>query len=243
MTATNSQLPDEFFIFLNQNRFQAQSNWNLTGRLLSAAFMGAFRSLVPVGSVVSRSTAGQSPKTVRANSILQDDPFLIKQYVDGTLDYLPFIPNPSYFGFASLFGVAATSEYQLEYDAEITRRELFPFAPSRLSAIFAFDTKETCQQVSDLYKWPIDQVQRVRLLPHEHSRVLRVNMELVSLARLSYRGDGHLPPEHTRALWQSYWSGADSGSLSVFVNGAHQMVPSGCIWEYLIEGVLEAVPS
>jgi|SRR5882724_8777138 len=64
-------------------------------------------------------------------------------YLAGTADYFPFIPNPNRKPqFTSLFNLSSTSHYIVEYNAERTRRLSFPLAPSRLSAVFAFATEE-----------------------------------------------------------------------------------------------------
>jgi hypothetical protein len=160
------------------------------------------------------------------------------------LEYLPFVPNPNYFGFPNPFASTATSDYQLELDAEVIRCQFFQFAPSRLSAVYAFGDYDSCVQVHERYRWPLEQVQRFRLQPHEHARVWRVNMEIVSLARASYLGNGFVPLEDAIALWRSYWSGTESVALELTRDlRTRQRVTGGRIWEYLLEGILEAVDS
>lgn len=165
------------------------------------------------------------------------------RYIAGTLDYLPFVPNPAYFGFMNPFGAGVTSEYQLELDAEMVRRRLYPLAPSRLSAIYAFGDYDTCREVSTRYNWPLTEVKPFRLAKHEDVRVTKVNMEIVSLARSAYEGDGFLEGEDLVALWRSYWSGVGSIEMELPYGEMRRQVSSGCIWEYLVEGIVAAIAS
>jgi hypothetical protein len=130
----------------------------------------------------------------------------------------------------------------VEYDAEQTRLRCNPILPSRLSAIYAFGDYESCKQVSVKYPgWSLAEVERFRLLPHLSNRVVRVNMEIVSLARVAYRSASWTAAQ-IEGFWRSYWSGGGSISVELPVDGVHfERCDSGEIWEYLIEGALERI--
>lgn len=180
-------------------------------------------------------SAGFSSATIESS--FRDD------YLTGSADYFPFIPNPNRKPqFTSLFNLSATSLYLVEYNAERTRRLSFPLAPSRLSAVFAFATEEDCNRASTLYGWALTSVRRFRLAPHPLNRVARVNMEIISLMR-SVQPRASWDEAQTNAIWSHYWSGRGSMDLEVPVirNGSivRQTFSAGEIWEYLIEGRLD----
>jgi hypothetical protein len=148
-------LPDWVYVFVDPNNVMAVMNLKITGQYTSSAL-----------------------------AAMEDERFA-SAYVDGSADFLPFVPNESAStGFMSPFVVSTINDYRVEYDAELTRRASFKDAPSRLSGIFAFDSIEACEEVSRRFGWHLEQVQRFR--PTTVLRAARVNMEIVSLARFAY---------------------------------------------------------
>src|SRR5262245_34498469 len=150
-------------------------------------------------------------------------------YLAGTADYLPFIPNPSRSGgFVSLFTVNATAHYTVEYDAEVTRRNEFPRAPSRLSAIYAFGRLEDCRKAHELYGWDLSLVRRFTLVRDPLTRVHRANMEIISLMRSVYPRASWSQEEKAH-IWRHYWHGG--GSLQVEVPIMHDGRPTRASFE------------
>jgi hypothetical protein len=167
-----------------------------------------------------------------------DDKKFAAAYADGSADFLPFIPNPSQStGFMSPFTMNAINGYRIEYDAELARRAYFKDSPSRLTGIFAFESMETCEVVSRKYGWSLQQVQRFK--PDHVLRATRVNMEIVSLARLGY-SRASFTPESVDRLWRSYWSRADRYAMDLPTVDAtsREQHSVGAIWEWIIDGVL-----
>lgn len=221
-------VPDPFYVFVNRAHWPARHNVTRTGKLVSAAFLAAVSETAPAGT------------DARLSRGIQSD--IRERFITGTIDYLPFTPNPTHFGWLSPFAVSATAKYRVEYEAEIARRHHFPRAPSRLSAIFAFGDDQSCEQASRLHGWPLDEVRQFRLLPHPLARVSKVNMEIVSLMLLAHGGGTTFNVTDLDEIWRGYWSGADSLELDVLVGeGKSESRSSGCLWEYLIEGALEAI--
>jgi hypothetical protein len=225
-------IPDEFFIFVNQASFWTRHNFALTGKFVSAAFGAANPDQIPTGTMVAYGPAENAPRGTEA---------LREAYESGTLGYLMFDINPNYFGFPTPFCASVSNDYRVEYDAEQTRLRSNPILPSRLSAIYAFGDYESCKQVSAKYpRWELAEVERFRLLPHPSNRVARVNMEIVSLARVAYRS-ASWTAEQIYGFWRRYWSGGGSISIELPMGGTRERLDSGEIWEYLIEGALERI--
>ncbi len=227
-----AEIPTEFFIFVDQASFDAQHNLALTGTFMSAGFSAAFPSEVPVGTMTRWSPGAQAPR---------EEAQLRAGYLDGSLDYLPYAPNDRYFGWPTPFVSGITTDYRVEHDAEVGRRVHAPLLPSRLSATYAFGDMETCRAVSAAHGWSLSEVRRFRLRDHPHVRVARVNMEIVSLARVAYRR-GTWSPEQLDSLWKSYWGSTDNISLELPIDGvSFERRESGTLWEYLVEGALEYI--
>jgi hypothetical protein len=144
----------------------------------------------------------------------------------------------------SLFTVHATSQYEVEYDAEYLRYHEFPTLPSRLSAVYAFGREEDCRKAHELYHWDLSTLRRFRLIRDPLARVHRANMAIVSLMRSVYPR-ASWSREDRDNIWRHYWFGG--GSLKVEIPVIRKGAPgpqwfeSGEIWEYLIEGRLELV--
>ena len=172
-----------------------------------------------------------------------EDPTFRAAYLNGTANYAPFVPNNARSSnFVSLFSTNVASSYEVEYDAEYLRSREFPLLPSRFSAVYAFGNYEDCHKVSKRYNWDLKEVRRFRLMPHPLNRVHRANMEIVSLMRTVYPS-ASWSREQRDDIWRHYWSGG--GTLTVETPGirddalVQRSIPSGDIWEYLIEGKLE----
>ncbi len=208
----DEEAPEEFYIFVDRSNFITAHNFRLTKKFSSGA----------------------------ANSCSIDSNFE-KKYKEGSANYLPYklceIDTVS----PSLYFLSAIKNYRVEYDAETYRKHNHPLYPSRLSAIYAFGSMEMCKKVSEKYHWSLDNIHKFRLRNWPLTRIAKVNMEHVSLARLAYKNSAMLE-ESIEYLWANYWRG--SGEI-VFelpsTNFERKKFNSGVIWEYLIEGVVECI--
>lgn len=208
---TNEDCPSEFYIFVNFNN-------PIT-----------FNNIQTVGSI--------SSSGVQAAAMGAD---MLAKYINDEIDYLPFLPNPNVSPAISMYQMNVLNNYRAEYNAELTRRSSFKTYPSRLSALYAFADYETCVEVSRKYGWSIETVRKFRLIEIPPlTRVVKVNMEVVSLIRLAYSVSGFGSDEE---VWQHYWAG--NGNIEFELPGRDfqpQRHESGVIWEYLIEGTLERI--
>lgn len=137
----------------------------------------------------------------------------------------------------SPYFLTAINDYRIEYDAEMHRMAKHSLYPSRLSSIYAFSDMNTCHQVSMKYGWPLNSVKKFRLKENPFNRVIKVNMEHVSLARLAYKIS---MITNVSCIWESYWSGIGNIMLELpEAGGGRKRYESGVIWEYLIEGCVE----
>lgn len=167
-----------------------------------------------------------------------------KRFLDGTANYLPYVPALPDGHIVSPFCMKTIADYSIEHDAEYVRRKFFPCLPSRLSAIYAFGDYESCVLCNQKYGsgWKLDTVKEFNLMevPNDpFTRVARVNMEVVSLARYAYH-NASLDGPTREALWKHYWSGGGKFSMELpDSNYEPKIMPVGVIWEYLIEGGLQ----
>lgn len=170
-------------------------------------------------------------------SALQE-PSFSTAYAASEADFLPFVPNSAKsIDLISPFAMNIISDYRVEYDAELARRAYFKDAPSRLTGIFAFESLRICREVSERFKWDLNSVQRFKA--KDVFRATRVNMEVVSLARVAYRR-AMLDAETINSLWHAYWEGANHFTLELPSVDARsrETCSVGVIWEWIVDGVL-----
>ena len=175
-------------------------------------------------------------------SVVQE-PSLRDKYLKGEINYLPFVVNEQRStDFLSFYSSSAIANYRVEYDAEMRRLLSFPQLPSRLSAVYAFATKEDCRKAHQLYRWNLNSVRRFKLLQDPLTKVVRVNMEIISLMRFAYP-IAMWSGEEIERIWTHYWSGGGNIEMEVPTMepppNTHKRKSSGEIWEYLIEGKLQ----
>jgi len=206
----DENVPNEFYIFVNKLNPLTSHNFNLTGVFSSGAF----------GS-------------------LDMNPEFLSKYQKGSANYLPYEPCEMDSMALSPYFLNVINDYRVEYDAEIFRKRYYQFFPSRLSAIYAFGNIESCQAVNKKHgdSWSLNSVKRFRLLDNPLNRVVRVNMEHVSLLRHAYRVSAL---QDIDSLWRGYWSGFGNIVLELPTIGfQRKQCESGVIWEYLIEGCVQ----
>jgi len=167
---------------------------------------------------------------------------LLNKYLKGTLDYLQFVPNQKRdLKNISVFEMNSTSNYRIEYNCELYRRvhDQTKLCPSRMSCIYAFGDYDSCKAVSEKYGWDIGSVKQFKLVPLPGTRVAKVNMEVISLFR-TLEPVASWTEEEQVQIWEHYWSAKDNIVLEYpELRGQRTSMPSGVIWEYLIEGRLE----
>lgn len=208
---SDDEAPGIFYIFVNRLNTVTEHNFANVGSFASAAF----------------TSLGL--------------PGFAEKYLDGTARYLPYEPARREAMAVSPYSLSAINDYRIEYDAEVFREQRCRLLPSRLSATYAFGTMEACEAVHRRYGWPLESVKQFKLIEHPFNRVIRVNMELVSLARRAYR-QSFLEEAEVAYLWEKYWTGGGNATLSVPAPGFKRaLLESGIIWEYLIEGVVQHI--
>lgn len=210
----NDETPDGFYVFVNDQIPAVAHNMRFVGQIFSGA------------------AAGWS------------DPAFVEQYMRNEVDWIPFLPNAQVSPWLSFFNAGLVGDYAVEYHAELCRRELFPDRPSRLSALFAFGDRASCERAAQLYRWDLGTVRHFKLVPHPLTRVARVNMEIVSLARHAHRVAA-VEKHAERALWEAYWAGRSEVELELPSPepAERRRTKSGVIWEYLVDGVLALASS
>lgn len=165
-----------------------------------------------------------------------DEPGFLQRYLASEVDFLPFIPNPNAVGALSPFTLNTINNYRVEYEAETIRRQWYKDVPSRLTAVFAFERWEDCMTASAKHGWPLQQVRRFRVV---HAlRVHRLNMEIISVARVAYRF--MLDEAARECIWRSYWEGEMDFAIDLPTAGGYsrQLVTAAVLPELLIDGRL-----
>ena len=209
-TLTGEPLPERFYVFVNQLS-PRQSNLRIAGLIAS--------SELPT----------EGP-----------DPNLKGQFLKGTLVYAPFIVGASSLQFSSPFLMTGTSHSRVEWDAEQYRQSNFPQYPSRLSAVYAFADTSTCQAVARNYEWDVAAIKEFTVANHPVTRVVKVNMGIVNLARAAYRLSS-LDQGTIDRIWKAYWEGCANLKIVVPLGlRERKTLEAGVLWEYLVEGSLIA---
>jgi hypothetical protein len=206
----DEEVPSEFFIFVNQLNPITSHNFNLTGQFNS----GAFSSV----------------------SISSDH---LQKYIKGEFRYLPFEPVQMDAVMLSPYFLTAINDYRVEYDAEYYRTQFHPLYPSRLSAVYAFGDYDSCVAVNSKHGWPLAEVHRFKLLDHPLNRVVKVNMEYISLVRHAYKVS---MLQDVGQIWKGYWTGIGNLVMELPATGFERKTyESGVVWEYLIEGTVQKI--
>ncbi|BAY10572.1 hypothetical protein [Calothrix sp. NIES-2098] len=103
-------LKSEYFIFINFQNPIIKHKLQKTGQILSAAYAS-----------------------------VENDSSLAEIYLQGKINYLPFVINEQVStNFLSFYNNNAITNYRIEYDAEMRRFISFPQLPSRLSSLIGY---------------------------------------------------------------------------------------------------------
>jgi hypothetical protein len=205
-----TDLPSDFFIFVDQTSMMTRNNFQL-----HKGFTSRFAQLL-------QTTEGR-------NAI-----------DSGEIDPMPFKQNPDQYPDLSPFVLRLATEQWIEWEAERLRRSVAPHAPSRLSGIYAFGDEATCRAVSAKYGWDLSTVWRFHVNTGLAWRAARVNMEVVSLMRTIYRLASWDTDSSNYIWSHYWSGGEDLQLDIPAVTGPlgnrRDTVNSGVIWEWLIEG-------
>jgi len=172
------------------------------------------------------------------------DPDMAMAFISGDIDYLPFVRNNDYVTRAvpSSFVLKIMSNYHVEHELEIHRKLHYKTFPSRLSALYAFGSFDDCMQTVKKYGWDKSKIRRFRLSDLTPFRVVKVNMEIVSLLRATPLMVTNT--EDKDNVFDAYWKGQGNITVDIPVDGRRETrrrIDSGTIYEYLIEGVLSEI--
>jgi hypothetical protein len=206
--ADTNQLPDWFYVFVNQGNSRAVMNLDITGQYSS-----------PVLAAMG-------------------EPEFAGAYADGSADFLPFVPNPHLSsGFMSPFVLTTINGYRIEYDAELARRAHFKDAPSRLTGIFGFESHADCEKVSARFGWDMGTMQKFKpQTVLRATRVNMEIVSLARFAYGRGALDATTIDALWRAYWGGADSIAfDLPSVDAKTREKHT---ADAIWEWIIDGSL-----
>lgn len=162
----------------------------------------------------------------------------LEKYIRGKVKYLPYKKCRQDMNTFSPYYMAVVNEFSIEYDAELVREKFYPLYPSRLSAVYAFGDYDTCIKVSKKHNWDLESVRRFKLVNNRLTRVVKVNMEIVSTSR-SMNVHSNIDEETKELLWKNYWSGSSYIPINPYLaNYSIGNLKVDDIFEYLIEGSL-----
>lgn len=215
------KIPEEFYVFLeyssNMTDQVNQHNFSLSKRLCSSGFINLL--------------------TLKN----------FQEYLEGDIEYLPFIRSSVRIQSPSAFMLKTINNYNIEYNLETVRKQFFPTYPSRFSSLFAFGDYDSCLQVASKYPscWNLDTVRKFKISEEamkwkDFIRVGKFNMEIVSLLR--GMNMVNFSAEDQAFICKKYWEGEGNVTINTVTDIKKNMrrdYDSGVIYEYLIEGILE----
>lgn len=162
----------------------------------------------------------------------------LEKYIKGKVRYLPYKKCSQDMNTFSPYYMAIINEFSIEYDAERVREKFYPLYPSRLSAVYAFGDYDTCVKVSKKHNWDLGSVRRFKLIRDKLTRVIKANMEIVSVTR-TMNIQSTSDEETKELLWKNYWMGSSYIPINPYLaNYSIGNLKVDDIFEYLIEGSL-----
>lgn len=171
-----------------------------------------------------------------AYTMCKHDKSFLEKYIKGRVKYLPYKRSGNDMNISSPFYTSVINEFSVEYDAERIREKFYPLYPSRMSAVYAFGDYDTCIRVSRKHNWDLETVRKFRLVKGNLTRVIKVNMEIVSQARSMYL-NSMLDERGKEILWKNYWRGLNYVPVNSYLaNYSFGNFKVDDIYEYLIEG-------
>lgn len=119
-------------------------------------------------------------------------------------DLLMFLPNPKFQGFVSIFQANLLWGYFAEYNLELSRRLYFPNYPSRLAAVFLFETEEESNRYQKRHPDHVGGRELKRVRTDGNYTFSRHDLNWVDFLRHEDSED----PETLDNVGKAYWSGA-----------------------------------
>lgn len=217
----DEEVPEIFYIFVGQgkNKFSQINyhNYNLTKSIISSGFEG----------IVAQ-------------------PDKIVDFIEGNIEYAPFVPNATTLGHPSSHSMAVVNGYNVEYILEYIRYYNYKAYPSRFSCVYAFGDYESCKKASEKYEWDLGNVKKFRLKKDIKGlepciKVAKCNMEIVT--RMWNCDIMTFERESIDRVAHAYWNGIEhiaTESVNIETGLCTQKV-TDVLYEYLIEGVLEEI--
>jgi hypothetical protein len=168
---------------------------------------------------------------------LETKAYNYQDFIDGDINYLPYVSTGVPVGTCSSFMMQTINNYYVEYCLEWFRKQNYKKYPSRFSGIYAFGDYESCEKVSQTHGWNLDSVKQFKLT--SCLKIAKMNMEIVSFMRgIFLQGFSQKDQE---LMCKAYWDGLENFQAISPIIGGENVLESGCIYEYLIEGCLEEV--
>lgn len=182
--------------------------------------------------------------TSAAFSYMSVDAEFRQKYEAGDVDYFFWRMNSERDCLAmSPFELTVTAPYAVEHNAEVYRNQHCPFKPSRLSALFAFETKRAAMKASVGSGRGRENVVEAELVEHSLNRLHRGNMDIITMMRQAARVASLAPAFHER-VWEHYWSGTENPleiDLPIARSPHRRKTTVSTTWEWLIDGQLRLV--
>jgi len=123
---------------------------------------------------------------------------------ESNVDHFEFIPNPNFSaGFQSMFQSNLVHAYRVEYNLEIYRRAYFSNYPSRLEAIFLFETSEEAEKYKIHHPWHVGERKLMKGRSHGDYLFSRHDVGWIDFML----GIGSVDEGTVDAVTTEYWKG------------------------------------
>ena len=217
----DEEVPEVFYIFVGQGKnIHCQinfHNYKLRKVIISSGFEGIFAN--------------------------QDK---IKDFIDGNIDYAPFIPNKTTLSVPSSHTMSVVNGYNTEYILDYIRRMNYRKYPSRFSCTYAFGDYESCEKASKWYGWDLNKVKKFKLkqtnsILDSCIKIVKCNMEIVT--RMWNCDIITFDQPSIDRIATDYWNGVGAVATETkdIDTGLCTQKVSDVLYEYLIEGILEEI--
>ncbi|MCR5186048.1 MAG: hypothetical protein K6D97_02905 [Clostridia bacterium] len=173
---------------------------------------------------------------------------VIADFINGDIQYLPFIPEKTTLNVSSAHRLGVVNGYTLEYNIERYRMLHYKRYPSRLSCLYAFGDYESCVKVSKWYDWDINKVKKFEISKdimqstfNKAIKVCKCNMEIIT--HMWNEDVAFYDNNDMDLMAEAYWSGKGmiQTSNQNIRTGRWESRDSDILYEYLIEGILDEV--
>ncbi len=215
---TGEEIPNEFYIFVRDTGgILGQINYN-NYKISKSIISGGFKNL-----------------------LIHSDK--IKDFINGDIDYAPFVLNKTTFSSPTSHLLDVVNRYNVEYTLECLRPKTYP---SRFSCIYAFGNYESCKKASYLHGWKLENLKKFRIVNMDETlnkciKIVKCNMDIVTT--MWNNNISGFPEKDIEMVINAYWNGIGKicvGQMNL-ANGLYTYKDSDEIYEYLIEGILEEI--